>query len=95
MSNKKQSSVEWLIDQLEQKGDTWENASIRSLQISIDISDYFELKKQAKELHKQEIEDAFENGVDDEYEYHINVEARIRKKAEKYYNETFGGQDEK
>jgi hypothetical protein len=45
------------------------------------------LIEQAKEMEKQQIEDAFANGVDDEYEYHINNEPR--KNTEQYYNETF------
>ena len=46
----------------------------------------------AKAMHKEEIEEAFANGVDDEYEYHINNEPR--KNTEQYYNETFGGDNE-
>jgi hypothetical protein len=79
----KQSSVEWLIDQLEQKGDTWENVSIRSLQISIDISDYFELKKQAKAMHKEEIEEAWNDGCYQSSDFPKTSD------AEQYYNETF------
>ena len=41
----------------------------------------------AKEMEKQQIEDAFANGVDDEYEYHINNEPRTNSKE--YYNKTF------
>jgi methanogenic corrinoid protein MtbC1 len=41
----------------------------------------------AKEMEKQQIIDAFEEGKDSEYEYHINDEPRID--AEEYYNETF------
>jgi hypothetical protein len=49
------TSIEWLIDQLEQKGDMRETPSIRNLQLNIDTSDYLELKRQAKEMHKQEL----------------------------------------
>lgn len=41
----------------------------------------------AIELEKRQIENAFCNGVDDEYEHHIND--KIRKNSEQYYNETF------
>ena len=43
--------------------------------------------KAAKEMHKQQIEQAFADGVDDEYEWHINNQPRTD--AEQYYNETF------
>jgi hypothetical protein len=52
------TSIEWLIDQLEQKGDMRETPSIRNLQLNIDTSDYLELKRQAKEMHKEEIKNA-------------------------------------
>lgn len=39
------------------------------------------------EMEKEQIEDAYSEGVYDEYEYHINNEPR--KNSEQYYNETF------
>jgi hypothetical protein len=42
---------------------------------------------QAKAMEKEQIEEAFANGVDDEYEYHINNQPR--KNTEEYYNETY------
>jgi hypothetical protein len=70
------TSIEWLIEQLEQKGDMRETASIRNLQLNIDTSDYLELKKQAKEMHKQEIIDSAERWKGTDF-------------AERYYQETF------
>ena len=58
MSNNKQTAVEWFIEQLEQKGDAWENVSIRRVQISIDTSDYLKLIRQAKQMEKEQIMDA-------------------------------------
>jgi len=58
MSNNKQTAVEWFIEQLEQKGDAWENVSIRRVQISIDTSDYLELIRQAQQMEKEQIMDA-------------------------------------
>jgi hypothetical protein len=87
-SNKNETAVQWFIEQLEQKGDAWENVSIRRIQISIDVSDYLELKRQAKQMEKNQIENAYANGVDDEYEYHINDEPR--KNTEQYYAEKYG-----
>jgi hypothetical protein len=79
MSNKQQTAVEWLIHEIESKGDAWENASIKKIQISIDASEYAELKAQAKEMEKQQIENAFENGMNA-----VNIH-----NLEQYYNETF------
>ena len=42
-----QSSIEWLFNQIEEKGNAWENASIRRVQISIDTTEYLMLKQQA------------------------------------------------
>lgn len=39
------------------------------------------------EMSEEEIEDAYDKGCYDEYEYHINNEPR--KNSEDYYNETF------
>ena len=77
------SSVEWLIEQLEEKGGAWENVSIRRLNISIDVSDYMELKQQAKARHKEEIINATIYG--DRFEGCYGLD------SEQYYNRTYGG----
>jgi hypothetical protein len=70
MSDKKETAVSWLVEQLpqiQQQGlrDIWE---------------------QAKELEKQQVIDAFENGQDniDSDGCHIDMNG-----AEKYYSETY------
>jgi hypothetical protein len=55
---KKLTAVDYFIEQLEAKGGAWENASIRRLQISIDVTDYLDLKRQALELGKEQILEA-------------------------------------
>jgi len=50
-----QTAVEWLINEIENKGEAWENVSIRRIQISIDVSDYLELKRQAKQMEKEQM----------------------------------------
>jgi hypothetical protein len=80
----KQTAVDWFIEQLEQKGDAWENVSIRKVQISIDVSDYLDLKRQAKQMEKEQIEDAYFIGGRDSQ---IN---RYRGMHE-YYKQTYGG----
>jgi hypothetical protein len=71
MSNKKQTAVEFL-SQFIHSGNEMLNKTI------ID---------KAKAMEKEQIEEAFANGVDDEYEYHINNQPR--KNTEQYYNETY------
>jgi len=78
----KMTAVQWFIEQLEEKGVAYENVSFRKIQISIDTSDYLELKRQAKQMGKEQIKDAvqscnFIGGATD-------IE------AEDYYNETYG-----
>jgi hypothetical protein len=79
-NNKQQTAVEWLIQEIESKGDAWENASIKKIQISIDASEYAELKAQAKEMEKQQIINAFDG---------FPLIARNSQNGEEYYNKTY------
>lgn len=75
MSNKKQTAVEWLLNEI-------------SLTTILDKEDV-KLFKQAKELEKQQIID-FTNSFINEHtfgDYDGNVQ--INKTVEDYYNETF------
>ena len=75
----KQTALEKFIAQLEKQGDSWENASTETINISIKIDNYLKLKEQAKEMEKQQIIDAW-----------IVTENELqRMAAEQYYNETF------
>lgn len=73
MSNKKQSSIDWLIDTLANQG----------LLITKDYTNLVAYR-QAKETHKHEITEAFKQGIEywngDEWKL-IDVEA--------YYNQTY------
>lgn len=91
MSNNKQSSIELFIEQLEEKGKAYEETvGVRTVNICIDVSDYMELKQQAKAMHKEDIENAFvecwKANMPDGYECKLS--------AKEYYNETFGGNNE-
>ena len=77
----KQTAVEQFIKQLEQQGNSWENASIESINISIKVEDYLKLKEQAKQMEKQQIEQAFNEG--DLFSHNYN------ESGEKYYIYTF------
>ena len=79
----KMTAVQWFIEQLEQKGDAWENVSIRRIQISVDVSEYLDLKRQAKEMEKEQIIDAWEDGVRSDNGFFGTFE--------QYYNEEYGG----
>jgi len=68
------NSIEWLIEEL--------TPSIALQQKYID-----ELKEKAKEMHKVEIEDAFQDGKWDWNEHITN--GTESKDLEQYYNETF------
>jgi hypothetical protein len=78
----KQTAVEWLIEQLEEKGDLRETPSIRNIQLNIDTSDYLDLKRQAKEMEKQHIMDSHNQGYADGYRDNGNFSID-------YYNETY------
>ena len=82
MSNNKQSSIDLFIDQLEEKGNSYEeNEGCRTINISIDISDYMELKIHAKAMHKEEIIHAYNQS------WHFRD--KPYETGEKHYNETF------
>jgi hypothetical protein len=92
----KQTAVEWLIEQLEQKGDMRETPSIRNLQLNIDTSDYLDLKKQAKQMEKEQTIDFYVKGCDDTYGVDYNEEDPEfdRKEGERLYNKTYGGDND-
>jgi hypothetical protein len=79
----KQTAVEQFIEQLEQQGDSWENVSIGTINISIKVEDYLELQRQAKEMEKQQIIDVIRHTEIDIRGYYNDGDAEF------YYNETF------
>ena len=65
MSNNKQSSIDLFIDQLEEKGNAYEETiGVRTVNICIDVSDYMELKQQAKAMHQEEIDQSYRDGFE-------------------------------
>jgi hypothetical protein len=85
MSNKQQTAVDWLMQEIESKGDAWEKASVKKIKISIDASEYAELKAQAKGRQKDKMENlwhaAISHGGCKCYDEIMTFE--------EYYNETF------
>jgi len=74
---KKQTAVEWLVDEIEKHYIT--NGTL-------DPTIVMELRRQAKEMEKEQIEEAYDDGLFDGSMDDINY--RMHKQ---YYNETYGG----
>lgn len=77
---KKQTAVEWLFEHL-----------LPFLEFS-DPKEREHFRKclaEAKAMEREQIELAYDDGSESEYQYHIN--GGDRKKASIYYNETYGG----
>jgi len=72
------TAVELFIEQLEAQGESWENVSIGRIQISIKVEDYLKLIEQAKEMEKEQLKDAWDNGC-----------GYLQENSQQYYNETF------
>jgi hypothetical protein len=79
----KMTAVDWFIEQLEQKGDASENVGIRKIQISIDVSDYLDLKRQAFQMEKEQM-------CKFVYKCHNHYKVNGGFKIEEYYAEKYG-----
>jgi hypothetical protein len=85
MSNEKQiTAVEQFIEQIEEQGHSWENASIKTIEISIKVEDYLKLKQQAKEMEKGQM-------CKFAYKCHNHYKVYGDFNIEHFYNETYGG----
>jgi hypothetical protein len=74
-----QTSIEWFIEHLLGSGLLRLTKEDHSL--------YSELRDLAKQINKREIKDAFDEGQEYEYQYHINNAPKFD--SETYYQETF------
>jgi len=81
------TSIENVFEQLEEQGIVFKSAN-NLLHISIDASDYLDIKRLSKEKHKQEIIKAFDESENYYYQYLINHKPKID--SETYYQEKFG-----
>jgi len=67
-NNKQQTAVELFIEELEEKGKAYEeNQVVRTINISIDVSDYMELKVQAQEMEKEQKQISYADGYAEGY----------------------------
>jgi hypothetical protein len=86
MEKKKQSSVEWLVEEL--------NHNIEFIPLA-HWDKIRDIVQQAKAMHKEEMISSYKNAMASAYFNTHNwmpQEGYIHK-SEQYYNETFGGQD--
>jgi hypothetical protein len=84
----KQTAIEWFINELESKGDAWENTSIERIQISIKVSDYLELKKQALDINKEQIVES--HLVGQEVMALYATTGKSSQTSIQYYNQIYG-----
>jgi hypothetical protein len=81
-NNKQQTAVELFIEELEEKGKAYEeNQVVRTINICIDVSDYMELKQQAKAMHREEHFNTWWHSISENEPISFD----------QYYNETYGG----
>jgi hypothetical protein len=74
----KQTAVEWLVDQLDEQVFRIDHVE-RRINISISFEDMMTLKKEAKEMEKDQIGRAYQQGLID----------GMTHSPREYYNETF------
>jgi hypothetical protein len=86
-NNKQQTAVEWFSVRRDVLEIEVRLGKLSPIEYAEELT---KAEQQAKEMEKEQIEEAFANGVDDEYEWHINNVPR--KNSETYYNETYGGE---
>jgi len=83
----KQTAVEWLKKELEAYGS--------SSHLNLDWETFDELIKQAKEMEKEQIVNAFKEGLRSPYHQDYTIvtqEGQEGTKSGQYYNETYGGE---
>lgn len=78
----KQTAVEWLVDQMFKQGYFDGNKPLS-------ITNLDHLQHQAKEIEREQIEDAYGHGQNNGYMYANSKAITIRK--DQYYNATFKG----
>jgi hypothetical protein len=75
MKEGNQTAVEWLFEKL------WEEPR--------DKFTWYSILRKAKEIEKEQIIEAFDEGQEYEYQYHINSAPKFD--SETYYKEAYGG----
>ena len=86
----KQTAVQRFIEQLEEKGVAYENVSFRKIQISIDVSDYLDLKRQAFQMGKEQMINFADNYIDNCVIPNENMAIPTIMDVPNYYSEKYG-----
>ena len=82
----KQTALDWLIEQIVA---TYANIEKKENLFVLTPTMSKELFEKAKEMEREQIMEAFDNGQEYEYQYHINLSPRCD--SETYFEETYGG----
>ena len=82
----KQTALDWLIEQIVAP---YANIEKKENLFVLTPTMSKELFEKAKEMERQQIIEAFDNGQEYEYQYHINLAPRCD--SETYFDETYGG----
>ena len=85
----KQTSIEWYAQEDTELTIQFLEDKINDIQLAIEKSKLFE---QAKQMHKDEIEEAYGHGQNNGYMYAHKKAITITK--ENYYSQTYGGNNE-
>jgi hypothetical protein len=92
MSNKKQSSIDWLVEQLTEVDYGCINKTFLQINNSLAGHKLRELFEQAKAMHREDMGKTWDSALDRGQERAWNV-MRAYDDFDEYYTETFGGQD--
>ena len=82
----KQTAVEWQFEQLFNSFEKFNNGKYTFDEY---LKRNLEIRDQAKEMEKERLIHAFDEGQEYEYQYHINSTPKFD--SETWYNETYGG----
>ena len=82
MSNNKQSSVEWLRKKLLEKMQVWNSTkNYQEFHIVLEAGEFAKLIDEAKAMHKEEIENAYDDAIQD-----VRQDEERPLKGSEYYN---------
>jgi len=84
----KQTAVDLAFEQLDEQVFRIDHLE-RRINISISFEDMMTLKKEAKEMEKEQIEDAFDIGFCEGFDFGFRDFDPTYESGEKYYKETF------
>lgn len=84
----KQTSIEWFAQKDTELTIQFLEGKLNQIQLAIEK---MQCLNKAKQMHKEEIEDAFNNGMSNSEDYFTDGKTE---ESENYYQETYGGNNE-